>query len=201
MSFYIPLIIFCISTSITPGPNNLMILMSGLNYGIKKSIPHYLGIGFGFAVMLLVIGLGLGTVFIMYPLLHTITKALGSAYILYLAYKTIRSSTDIKLKEDAKPISFMQASIFQLANPKAWIMAIGVFATFGSANQSIGYLQLLMNVSLITVIYSLLLLPCLGVWLVGGVVLRDMLQNEKQLRIFNWIMGSLLVLSIGLMFL
>lgn len=194
MSHYFPLILFCISSSVTPGPNNLMIMMSGLNYGIRRSLAHFCGITAGFALMLLVMGLGLDSIFTAFPILHKVIKIAGSAYILYLAVKTIFSSTKIYAEAGKRPVKFLQAAIFQWANPKAWVMSIGVFAAF-----SLPIHNSVLEVAAITVLFSVILIPCLSVWLFGGVIMRAMLSNERSVRIFNLIMGLLLIVSIGLM--
>lgn len=195
MNSYGALCLFCFSTSITPGPNNLMLMMSGLNYGVRRSVPHYLGVCGGFAFMLLIIGIGLGSAVATYPRLQHSIKIIGAGYMLYLAWKTIFSSSHLDLKVAKRPVSFMAAVLFQWANPKAWIMAIGVFATFATVDK-----QWVATVLIITLIFSLLLLPCLAIWLYGGSILKRMLKTERQLRQFNLIMGLLLALSIVLIF-
>ena len=194
MSHYFPLILFCISSSVTPGPNNLMIMMSGLNYGVRRSLGHFCGITAGFALMLLVMGLGLDSIFTAFPILHKLIKVAGSAYILYLAIKTIFSSTKIHAEAGKRPVKFLQAAIFQWANPKAWVMSIGVFAAF-----SLPISNSVLEVTAITALFSIILIPCLSVWLFGGVIMRAMLSNERSVRIFNLVMGLLLIASIGLM--
>ena len=129
-----------------------------------------------------------------FPILHRVIKIAGSAYILYLAVKTIFSSTKIHAEAGKRPVKFLQAAIFQWANPKAWVMSIGVFAAFSlPINNSV------LEVAAITVLFSVILIPCLSVWLFGGVIMRAMLSNERSVRIFNLIMGLLLIASIGLM--
>lgn len=191
---YLSLIFFCISTSITPGPNNLMIMLSGLNYGIKKSLPHYYGICFGFCLMLIIVGLGCNTIFISYPLLGNSIKLVGLGYMVYLTFKTIFASTQIKLGIVESPISFTQAVLFQWVNPKTWMMATGVFAAFSLASTNV-YQQTLQ----IALIFSLIASPCIAAWMLGGAILNPLLNNEKHLRWFNYLMGVFLILSIALM--
>lgn len=194
MQQYLPLILFCFSSSITPGPNNLMIMMSGLNYGILRSLPHYWGICLGFAAMLIIVGLGLGAVFHTFPILHQIIKVAGSLYIIYLAIKTIFASTQIEAVAGKRSVGFWQAVLFQWANPKAWVMSIGVFATF-----SLPLNNLILEVLAITLVFSVILLPCIAVWLWGGVGMRSLLSTPRRIRVFNLLMGVLLLASIGLM--
>lgn len=194
LKIYLSLIFFCISTSITPGPNNIMIMLSGLNYGIKKSLPHYYGICFGFCLLLVVVGLGFNTIFAFYPMLSISIKTVGLAYLIYLAVKIIFSSTQIKHNINHSPLSFMQAVLFQWVNPKTWMMATGVFAAFNLPDANI-----YQHTSLITLIFGLTASPCIAMWMLGGVMLNSLLSNDKYLRRFNYIMGFLLILSILLM--
>ena len=196
MSFYLPLVIFCFSTSITPGPNNLMIMISGSKFGIYRSLPHYFGICIGFSIMVLLIGMGLGEIFNQFPMLHLIIRYLGALYMLYLAWQTIRSTGELKVvSTNTKPLSFIQALLFQWINPKALVMAIGVIATYSTANASI-----FNQTILIASIYFIIGVPCVGMWLIGGVAISKYLKNPRHLHYFNLTMGLLLVLSIGLIF-
>ena len=171
--------------------------MSSLNYGISKSLPHFWGICFGFALMLLCIGFGLAEIFTKFPILHTIIKFSGALYILYLSWKVASSSTKLPLLQIKKPISMIEAMLFQWANPKAWVMAIGVFATFSKTtlNQSI-----FSQVISITAVFFIITVPCIAVWLIGGIVLKSILKNEQHLKIFNISMGLLLAMSVILIF-
>lgn len=194
MQQYLPLILFCFSSSITPGPNNLMIMMSGLNYGIRRSLPHYWGICLGFMFMLIVVGLGINNLFLLFPSLHKIVQIGGIAYIVYLAIKTIFASTTIEAVAARRPLSFFQAALFQWANPKAWMMAVGIFAAFQLSGD-----KMLLQVMLVAVCATIILLPCLAVWLTGGMVMRSLLSTPRRIRVFNLVMGVLLLASIGLM--
>lgn len=129
MSFYIPLFLFCISSTITPGPNNLMLLISSIRFGVRKTLSHYLGVCLGFPFMVLIIGIGLESIFINHPTLHTVIKVVGGVYMLWLAFKIILSS-NFDDEKSSEPLSFTQAALFQWINPKAWIMAIGVISTY-----------------------------------------------------------------------
>lgn len=196
MSFFLALLIFCFSTSVTPGPNNLMIMLSGVKFGIKLSMPHYLGILFGFSAMIILVGIGLGEIFTRYPLLHEIIKYFGAAYMLYLAMKTILADPHLaKVKGQAKPLTLIQALLFQWINPKAWIMAIGSVATYTTVTGN-----MLQQVLLISGTYFLVGIPSVGTWLVGGAALSKYLHNPAHMKRFNLTMGVLLILSIVLMF-
>lgn len=195
MNFYLPLILFCVSTSITPGPNNLLIMLSGVKFGIKRSMPHYFGILVGFSVMVMLVGLGLGEVFTRLPILHQIVKYLGIAYMSYLAFKTILADPHLKhVLGKSKPVTFFQAILFQWVNPKAWMMAIGVIATYTTLSGNLFH-----QVFIISLIYFIEGIPCVGFWLLGGAALSRYLHNPSHMKKFNWTMGALLALSIIMM--
>lgn len=196
MIFLLPLIIFCFSTLITPGPNNLMIMLSGVRFGVKRSLPHYLGIVFGFAGMVVLVGLGLGELFTRFPILHQIIKYLGIAYMLYLAIKIIRADPHLAtVKARSQPISFINAVLFQWVNPKAWMMAIGSVSAYTTLAGNV-----FQQVLLIAAVYFIIGIPCIGTWLVSGAALSRYLHNPDNMKKFNYVMGGLLILSIVLMF-
>ena len=124
-------ILFAFVTSVTPGPNNMMLLASGVNFGIRRSLPHMLGISLGFMLLVAAVGLGLGQLFEQFPPLYTVLRYGGAAYLLYLAWKIAGSGApDADGKATGKPFTFLQAAAFQWVNPKAWIMAIGAITTY-----------------------------------------------------------------------
>lgn len=195
VEYYLSLLLFCVSSSITPGPNNLMMLMSGINFGVKRSLPHYFGILLGFSAMVFLVGMGLAGVFAKFPVLHQIIKYIGAIYMLYLAYQIIRSSSSLKeVKSAHRPLSFFKAVLFQWVNPKAWVMAIGAVSAF-----TVITLPMVSQVIIISLIYFLVGVPCIAFWLFGGVAVRRYLNNPRYLQIFNVTMGILLIASIILM--
>ena len=121
---FLALILFAFTTSITPGPNNMMLFASGVNFGFARTIPHMLGIGAGFLSLLIAVGLGLGALLRSVPVVYTALKFAGGAYLLWVAWKigTSRSLSDGKA--GAKPMTFLGAAAFQWVNPKAWVMAV-----------------------------------------------------------------------------
>jgi len=191
LDFIVPVSLFAISTSITPGPNNIMIMTSGLNFGVQRSLPHYLGICIGFPFMVLLVGSGMGLVFDRFPLIHDLIKLLGIVYMLYLAWKIAHSAETHSISVKVKPITFWQAVLFQWVNPKAWIMATGAVAAFTSLNSDI-YLQIL----LIASAFFFVSFPSTGIWLVFGVWLKNILKSYSHQRLFNRFMAALLVISI-----
>ena len=119
MEIFLAVLFFAFSTTITPGPNNIMIMSSGVNYGVKASLPHWLGICLGFPLMVLLVGLGFGLVFDRYPHLHQLIKVLGTAYLLYLAWRIASARPETIATGKSKPLSFWQAAAFQ------WVTAMG----------------------------------------------------------------------------
>ncbi len=171
-----------------------MLMSSGVNYGIKPSIPHFLGICFGFPFMFILLGLGFGQLFISFPIFHQIIKYIGAAYLLYLSWKIARANPK-NAKNKSKPLSFLQAIMFQWVNPKAWVMAIGAIATYTSLKSGIWLQIFIMSISMFIICF-----PCTGIWLFFGKFLQRMLKNERHQRIFNGAMGLLLACSVILIF-
>ncbi|MGW8465616.1 LysE family translocator [Pseudomonas sp. CLCA07] len=183
--------LFALVTSITPGPNNTMLLASGVNFGFNRTIPHMLGITCGFFVLVVAVGFGLGAAFQTYPLLYTVLRYVGAAYLLYLAWKIAHSGpVSESEKGESKPISYLGAAAFQWVNPKAWIMAIGAISTYTPMQ---GYFT---NVLVIAAVFALINLPSVSVWAGCGTLLRNVLKDRRWLRLFNWGMALLLVASL-----
>ncbi|GIU05528.1 LysE family translocator [Shewanella morhuae] len=191
MELILAIALFAFSSGITPGPNNIMLMTSGVNFGVKRSIPHLMGISLGFPTMILAIGLGLSALFQTYPVIHQIIKVIGITYLLYLSWLIANSSSKMEGKTIAKPFSFIQAAAFQWVNPKGWIMAVGAIATFTSVQQ-----DLTAQVITIATVFLCIAFPCALVWLGFGVVLKRLLKNPRQQKIFNISMAVLLVASI-----
>lgn len=187
----IAFIAFAFVTSVTPGPNNMMLLASGVNFGLRRSVPHMLGISLGFMVLVMCVGFGLGQVFEQVPVLYTVLRYLGAAYLLYLAWKIAGSGApDSAGGERGKPFTFLQAAAFQWVNPKAWVMAIGAITTYTPQE------NFLVNVLLIAGLFALVNCPSVGLWTVAGSLLRNWLRNPRVLRAFNIGMAVLLVASL-----
>lgn len=183
--------LFAFVTSVTPGPNNMMLLASGVNFGFSRTVPHMLGICCGFFSLVLAVGLGLGAAFQTYPLLYTILRYVGAAYLLYLAWKIATSgpASDVSGAE-SKPQSFTQAALFQWVNPKAWVMAVGAISTYTPLQ---GYFT---NVVIISAVFALINLPTVSIWAGFGSLLRNALRDPFWLRVFNGVMALLLVVSL-----
>ncbi|WP_269913334.1 LysE family translocator [Acinetobacter sp. HY1485] len=183
-------IIYCFVTSVTPGPNNIMLASSGITFGFKRSIPHILGIGFGFGLMVILVGLGLGTLLSTSPMLFTGIKVLGIAYLLYLAYQIYHSDSINTQSNQSKPLSFLGAALFQWVNPKAWIMIMGAVTAYTSAQSSIGLFLW------IGFIYGVVSIPSVGIWAYIGESFQRFTKNPKKIKWFNQAMAVLLVISV-----
>jgi threonine/homoserine/homoserine lactone efflux protein len=184
------LIIFAFVSSITPGPNNLMLLNSGANFGFKKTIPHLLGVGIGFTLMIALVGLGVIKLFDAFPLSYEILKILSIVYLLYLAFKIASSTGNLEQKSSsAKPLSFIQAALFQWVNPKAWTMALTSISIY-APTKSLG------AVLFVAIVFGIVNLPCISAWIVLGQKIQVLLTDKKRLRAFNISMAFLLILSL-----
>ena len=184
-------ILFAFVTSVTPGPNNMMLLASGVNFGIRRSLPHMLGISLGFMLLVAAVGLGLGQLFEQFPPPYTVLRYGGAAYLLYLAWKIASSGApDADGKATGKPLTFLQAAAFQWVNPKAWVMALGSITTYLPAQHTPW--QLLGLVALMGVIN----MPTTSTWALFGSSMRRHLQEPRFLRIFNTAAALALVASL-----
>lgn len=191
MDYFLAVALFAISSSVTPGPNNIMVMTSGVNFGVQKSLPLLLGICIGFSLMLLVVGFGFAQLFTHYPMLHFIIKCIGVGYLLYLAWLIAKSSSELKSDTQTKPFSFIKGALFQWVNAKAWIVATGAIAAFTSSGGDLVSQQMIISLTFFFVSF-----PCVGVWLLFGSLLQNALNSAAQRRVFNLSMAGLLVLSV-----
>lgn len=192
MEILLSVLLFALVSTVTPGPNNIMIMTSGVNFGVWRTLPHYLGICIGFPAMVIAISLGLGKVFEALPQLHLVIKVLGIGYLLYLAWRIATTATEIDGEKTSRPLSFWQAAAFQWVNPKAWVMAVGALATFTTVSSG----EVLQQSFWIGLAFLLVSVPCVGSWMIGGAGLRRLLHKPLYRRMFNWTMGALLALSV-----
>ncbi|KAF3999600.1 LysE family translocator [Glaciimonas immobilis] len=190
MESLLPLAVFAFVSSITPGPNNIMLTSSGIMFGFTRSIPHMLGITAGFCVLLLICALGIGSLLIALPSIQVILKTLGSGYLLYLAWKLRNMSFQADVDRNAKPMSFYSAALFQFANPKAWIMAITSASAFLPLVEPFW-----LALTLYCAIFSAINLPCVSVWAGAGSVLRRYLAQTVWQRVFCTVMVLLTIYS------
>ena len=186
------IISFAFATAMTPGPNNFMLLSSGLTFGYKKTLAHILGVMVGFPVMIVAVGLGLGTVFEMYPELYDILKVVGIAYLLWMAWKIATSSSSMGSDDEVKkPFTLLQAMLFQWLNPKAWVMLITAMGSFITSKEH-AFLQVLF----IAFTYLCIGFLSTNFWALGGVYLQKLLSNANKVMMFNRVMAVLIVLSV-----
>jgi threonine/homoserine/homoserine lactone efflux protein len=188
LELLLPLCTFAAVSSITPGPNNTMILASGLNYGFMRSLPHLFGITCGFTFMIFATGMGLHVVFEQVPMLQTILKYGGAIYLLWLAWK-LAHAAPMSGEQAAlsKPMTFFGAAAFQWINPKAWVMALSALTTYLPQGFTV------IDAAMLAGIFGLIGVFCVGAWAMFGVAMRRVLQDARSVRIFNIVMALLLV--------
>ena len=194
MDFSAPLLAlagYAFVTSITPGPNNLMLLASGTTFGVRRSLPHLAGISAGFGVMLWAVGTGLAETFARHPQAHAVLRWVSVAYLLYLAWKTATAAPpEGETASDSRPLGFMGAAVFQAVNPKAWAMALTAVTAFGPG------LDGGLSVASLVAVFVLVNLPCCGAWLLLGKQMRRFLHQPRALRLFNGAAAALMLLSV-----
>ena len=183
------LVLFAFVTSITPGPNNMMLMASGANFGIRRTVPHMLGVALGFVIMALVVGAGLVQVFDAYPVSYTVLKVVSVTYLLWLAWKIASAAGIDGRKTVAKPMTFLQAVAFQWVNPKAWTMAVGAITAY-APSQTMG------SIAAVAVIFGMVNLPTVGSWTVIGQQMARFLNTPGRMVLFNRVMAGLLVASL-----
>lgn len=187
----LPLCIFAAISSITPGPNNTMILASGLNYGFVRSLPHLFGITCGFSFMIFASGLGLHAVFEQVPMLQIVLKYGGAIYLLWLAWKLAHASPmSAEQAALSKPMGFWAAAAFQWINPKAWVMSLTALTTY--LPQGFG----VSDAALLAGVFGVIGTFCVGCWAGFGVAMRRVLQDPRAVRIFNIVMALALVATL-----
>jgi threonine/homoserine/homoserine lactone efflux protein len=190
--------LFAVVSSVTPGPNNTMLMASGVNFGFRRSLRHLLGVNLGFTFMVLCVGLGLHSVLDRFPRFYDVLRYVGSAYMLWIAWKlasakpVLASSTpeEAKGSADGQPMGFWAAAAFQWVNPKAWVMAVTCMSTYLSPNAD--WPQVALLASLFLVLGG----PCSAFWVGFGQAMRGRLQDPKRLRNFNLTMALALVASL-----
>jgi threonine/homoserine/homoserine lactone efflux protein len=187
----IAFIVFAAVMFFTPGPNNIMVLSSGLTYGFRRTVPHIAGITIGFAFMVGAVGLGLGTVFIAYPVLQTILKYAGAAYLIYLA-AVIALSEPVTPGQDnwRGPMTFWGAAMFQWVNVKGWVMVIGTITAYA------GIASFPWNIAIQVVMSLMLGAVSISTWTLAGSSLRSVMTSPRAVRAFNIVMAVLLLASL-----
>ncbi|MGL9621158.1 LysE family translocator [Bradyrhizobium sp. U531] len=190
-SLFYAFLVFMVVMYFTPGPNNIMLLSSGLTYGFRRTIPHIVGIVLGFAFMVAAVGLGLGSLFLAYPILQTILKYAGAAYLIYLAAAIAMSGPTRPGEEDGRgPMTFWGAAMFQWINAKGWVIVIGTITAYAAIA------QFPLNIAIQTLVTLLIGTVSTVLWALFGSALRPVLTSERLVRAFNILMALLLLASL-----
>ncbi|MEO0619645.1 MAG: LysE family translocator [Pseudomonadota bacterium] len=188
------LAVFAFVASFTPGPNTLMLLASGVNYGFRATIPHMVGITLGFPAMLTAIGFGLGAVFDVFPAANQVLKIAGALYLLWLAWRIATAAPPAEHDDAAKrgdgaarPLTAFEAAAFQWVNPKAWAMGVSALATYSIATAPT------VSIAAVVAAFAVMSVGAVVTWAGFGVAVRRLLAAPRRRRIFNVTMALLLV--------
>jgi threonine/homoserine/homoserine lactone efflux protein len=184
------LLLFVVVTLFTPGPNNTMLMTTGLNFGFRRGLPHLWGVALGFGLMVLAVGLGLGAVFQAYPAAYTVLKYAGAAYLLYLAWQIATAGAVEEGETRGRPIGFMEAAAFQWLNPKGWVMAVGAVSTYAAVA------AFPLNMALMAFLFGSLGILSSATWLGFGTGLKRLLTSPRTVRAVNITLALLLVASL-----
>lgn len=188
---FLALVVFAFVMAMTPGPNNIMLTASGVNFGFARSIPHMSGVTIGFLVLVGACAAGLGLAFATVPALQVALKVAGAGYMLWLAWKVAKAKpADGEADTAARPLTFLQAALFQWVNPKGVLAALSGIALFMRPGHAVT------DFTIMVAVYGLATFASVTVWTGFGVALRRLLANPRHARIFNIAMGLLLVASI-----
>ncbi|HGF7495807.1 TPA: LysE family translocator [Vibrio cholerae] len=182
-------LVLAIIMSITPGPNNFMVLFSGVRFGARRTLSHIFGASTGSALILLLVGLGFYEIFLSFPQIQKAMKYVGAAYILYLSWKTIGESGGLQMAETTHPMSFTCAVLFQWVNPKSWVMASVAISTCLPTEFSLG------DITLYSILFAVISFPCVGIWAWFGAIIKRYLKNVSLVRRFNLGCAGLLILT------
>lgn len=180
---------FALVTTATPGPNNLILMASGANFGFRRTVPHMIGIVGGLTVLTLMAGIGLMALFEAFPLLRNVLEVISIGYLLWLAWKV---ATAAPLKDTAtggQPMTFWQAAAFQWVNPKAWAMGLSAITLYAPDRS-------LLSIMLVAAAFALVCFPAISIWAWLGTVVRQWLSSARRRRAFNIAMAALLVASL-----
>ena len=189
-SLLVAFILFAVVMFFTPGPNNIMVLSSGLTYGFRRTLPHIAGVTIGFAFMVAAVGLGFGTIFIAFPVLRTVLKYAGAAYLIYLAVAIALSGPPRTGEMGGRPMTFWGAAVFQWVNVKGWVMVIGTITAYAAIA------RFPLNIAIQTALCLLLGVISTASWTLFGSALRPVLKSERAVRAFNVLMALLLLGSL-----
>ena len=182
---------FILASTLTPGPNNTMLMASGVNFGLRRTLRHLAGVQIGFGILLLAVGAGLHAVMAQFPEFYDVLRLAGAGYMLVIAWKLATAqSASADLQRPTHPMGFWAAVAFQWVNPKAWVMAVTFMSTYPPAHAS------LLQIAPLVLLFVALGSPCSAVWAGFGSAMRNFLQEPKRLRVFNITMALALVASL-----
>jgi threonine/homoserine/homoserine lactone efflux protein len=187
---FLAMVSFAFVMAFTPGPNNVMLTASGVNFGLARTTPHMVGVVIGYAVLLCAAGAGVGSLIVAFPAIQTVLKIVGAAYMLWLAWKVANAGKTSEEGGEGRPLTFLQAAAFQWINPKGLIIAFGAVALYVHPETAVR------DFAIMLVVFTLATLGSTITWAGFGVALRKVLRNERHARIFNVVMALLLVASI-----
>jgi threonine/homoserine/homoserine lactone efflux protein len=190
LDLFLALAAFAAATVFSPGPNNLMLMASGANFGLRRSLPHLTGVAFGFPLMILPVGLGAMRLFEAWPPAFTALKVVSVLYLLWLAWKIAHQAAPGEGRAGARPFSFLQAAAFQWVNPKAWSMALGAITLYAASRD-------ISAVAWVSATYAVIGTASATTWVVLGTGLRRWLIHPMRLRLFNWSMAALLLAAMA----
>tara|TARA_B110001454_G_scaffold212326_1_gene229016 strand:- start:396 stop:998 length:603 start_codon:yes stop_codon:yes gene_type:complete len=189
LNLFIALVSFYFVMYVTPGPNNAMVLTSGIKFGFSKTIPHMSGITIGHVLQVIVVCLGLGKIFEMFPEIQNILKIICATYLLYLGYKIIGSFSKIK-EDESRPLNFYEAALFQIVNPKAWTISTMVASGFLPKNENLFISILFISIT------ALIICPIsISVWAAFGSGIRNLVKNNKKKAIVEYFLAILLLIT------
>jgi threonine/homoserine/homoserine lactone efflux protein len=186
------LLLFALIASLTPGPNNLMLMTSGVKFGFTRTLPHLIGVVIGFSLMVVLVGFGLDAIFVRYPRLLPVMRIVGAIYMLWLAAKIAFAGPIGEVEGGGRPLGFLPAAAFQWVNPKAWVFALSALSTYGAVAGDFAS-----SVALMATLFAATSLVCAGAWALFGSSLRRFLMSPRAMRPFNIAMALLLVASIA----
>lgn len=187
---FLALLTFAFVAAMTPGPNNVMLLASGVNFGVARTVPHMAGVTLGFVVMIALVGLGVAGLFTAWPPARRVLTWVSVAYLLWLAWKIATAAPpSTEVRAGARPLTFWQAAAFQWVNPKGWTAALTANALYAPGSD-------LPSVALVAGAFLIVSLPSVTVWTIMGRGLRAFLQDPVRLRVFNLVMAATLVATL-----
>jgi len=194
-SLLVAISVFAFVMSVTPGPNNIMLLASGAQFGYQKTLPHMLGIIIGMALLLASVLLGLGLMFERYPQLYNVLKIVGSLYLFWLAWKIATASTEenslMNSSSNTTPMTITGASLFQFVNPKSWAMSIGSISSFTLAGD-----QYIESGLWIMLCFAVMGFIAISLWAYLGVAIRRLLTTKTRKKRFNYTMSLMTVATL-----